>query len=178
MRVKALIVALALALAFALGTATLLPAQASAAPAAPQRALGVPTSTMTVDGNDLKYCVTGYAPNRDVTVAEAGAAPVTLHTHISGAGCTQLPGHAQCDRVVVTSAVATGTGADGNPATSRASLREPPDPANCSPTGSGSGHPAAAGGGSLSGAEIGLWTLLGVLVLALLTAGVAALRRR
>jgi hypothetical protein len=142
--------------------------------------LGVPASSMTRDGQQVKYCVTGYAPDRVVKIAVHGSdTTLKLRTHISGSGCTKLPARSECGRVVVQSAVATGIGADGNPATSSAALREPSNPATCPPTTPATHHPSTAGGRvSLSGAGIALLSVLGIAVLGILGIGLAALRRR
>ena len=77
---------------------------------------GLPASTMTVDGNHVKYCVSGYAPDRPVTIVEERIdLTVRVRTHIDGSVCTHLPARSVCGQVIERSAVATGIGADGNP---------------------------------------------------------------
>lgn len=142
--------------------------------------VGVPTSTMTFDGTQAKYCVAGYAPDRVVTINDAAdRLQVTVRTHISGAGCTELPAHAVCGHAVRQSAVATGVGADGNPATSRATVSERAAPATCPPTASPTHHASTAGGRvSLSGAGLVLLVVAGVALLGIAALGTLALRRR
>lgn len=141
---------------------------------------GLPASTMTDDGNHVKYCVSGYAPDRPVTIVEERIdLTVRVRTHIDGSACTHLPARSVCGQVIERSAVATGIGADGNPATSRATLKERPDPATCPPIPPREHHPSTAGGRiSLSGAGVALLAVVGVAIFGLLAVGVVALRRR
>ena len=132
----------------------------------------IPSSTVRVVGpTQLKYCVSSYAPSARVTVTEAGGATATIHTNNVGAGCTVIAFDAVCGDGH--SAVATGVGADGNPATSSASPA-PSTGATCSPA--PTTHHAVAGGGASSFA-IGL--LIGVIGAVLLAgAGFLIVRRR
>jgi hypothetical protein len=141
---------------------------------------GVPTSTMASDGHNVRFCVSNYAPDRVVTVTDSEASvPIKLRTHISGAACTDLPAHTECGRLITRSAVATGIGADGNPAVSRATLKEVANPATCPPTQAPTHHTSTAGGRvSLSGAGIALLSVVGLAVLGMLAIGLVALRRR
>jgi hypothetical protein len=142
----------------------------------PMTTPGIPSSSITVVGpNQLKYCVTGYAPTRSVTVTEAGGNVATIQTDNVGAGCTTLPLQLACSGSSDRSAVATGVGADGNPATSSAAVPEASAAMTCAPTASASHHSAS----SLSHRDVGL--LLGVIGLALLGAaaiGIVLARRR
>ncbi|HEX3897583.1 MAG TPA: hypothetical protein VHW74_00305 [Mycobacteriales bacterium] len=133
---------------------------------------GIPTSTVHVLGpTQVRYCVGGYAPSEPVRLTEAGGAAATIHTNYVGSGCTVIPYDVVCGNAG-DAAVATGIGADGNPATSTATLTASAGAPTCAP--SAVAH--ASKGGGLSSGAIGL--LVGVVVVVL--AGVVALvlRRR
>jgi hypothetical protein len=138
---------------------------------------GIPASSITVVGpTQLKYCVTSYAPSRPVTVTEAGGTTASIQTDNVGAGCTLLPYQLACTSSTDRSAVATGVGADGNPATSSATVSATAGSASCAPTISASGH--SLPGRGLSDNHLGL--LLGVvgLVLGAVAVGIMLRRRR
>ncbi|HVW81483.1 MAG TPA: hypothetical protein VHB69_11170 [Mycobacteriales bacterium] len=133
------------------------------------QAPGVPSSTVRVTGpTQVRYCVSSYAPSHDVTVTGPRAAIATIHTNYLGTGCTEISYDAVCGGG--DQAVATGIGADGNPATSAATLTAPAGTPTCAHTGAGHASGAGAGGG-LSGTEVGVL----VVVIAVVAAGAAAL---
>ena len=142
-------------------------------------ALPVPSSTTAVDGARVKYCVSGYAPDKIVRVGSpASGLQRRIHTGIDGTGCTSLPTQTRCGQPVHRSVVATGIGADGNPATSSATLVERANPATCSPASPGRHDSTAGGRVSLSGAGLVLLAVIGVAVLAIAAVVVVELRRR
>jgi hypothetical protein len=135
---------------------------------------GVPASSVhALDPTQLRYCVTNYAPNALVKVTETSGAAATIHTSNVGSGCTRVPYDVVCGnsgRIVV----ATGVGADGNPATSSATLTASAGAPTCSP--SAVAH--SSNGGGLSGTGMGV---LVAVILAVILAGVAitlTVRRR
>lgn len=132
----------------------------------------IPSSTARILGpTQLKYCVTSYAPSEPVTVTEAGRTTATIHTNNVGAGCTVIAFDTVCGDGHL--AVATGVGADGNPATSSASPAAAVG-TTCSPA--PTKHHAVAGGG-VSSFAVGL--LIGVIGAVLLAgAGFLLIRRR
>jgi hypothetical protein len=90
-----------------------------------------------------------------------------------------FPARSVCGKVIKRVAVATGIGADGNPALTRASFDQTASIATCPPVPPQTHHPSTAGGRvSLSGAGIALLTVVGVAVLGLIGIGLVALRRR
>ncbi|HWA65685.1 MAG TPA: hypothetical protein VG899_04875 [Mycobacteriales bacterium] len=135
---------------------------------------GVPRSTTHVLGpTQLRYCVRSYAPSSPVSVAEPNGDTVSIHTNNVGAACTVLPYDVVCGgagRAVV----ATGVGADGNPATSSATPATLARPATCAPT--PSAH--AAAGGGLSTASTVLIVVAAVVVAGGLALALLLRRRR
>lgn len=147
---------------------------------------GVPTSTVGVEGeNFVRYCVENYAPNSTVTVTnESTGATRTIHTNHKGAGCTKVPVKRSC-RATRQVIVATGTDANGDPATSQAVVTSPPDPRLCSAaakhgsSGHGSsGHSSSASLAFTGAAGILFMVLLGVVLIIIGTAAVGTARRR
>jgi hypothetical protein len=133
---------------------------------------GVPRSIVHVLGpTQLRYCVTSYAPSGAVKVTEAGRAEATIHTNNVGSGCTVVAYDVVCGNADH-AAVATGIGADGNPATSSAQLTASTSAPTCSP--SAAAH--ASNGGGLSSGAMGL--LVGIVVVVLLGGIAFALKRR
>jgi hypothetical protein len=134
---------------------------------------GVPTSTVHVLGpTQLRYCVASYAPSAAVRVTEAGGVKATIHTNNVGSGCTLMAYDVVCGSADH-SAVATGIGADGNPATSSATLTASAGAPTCSP--SAVAH--ASNGGGISGGAIGV--LVGIVVVVVLgIVGAVLLRRK
>ena len=137
----------------------------------------VPSSKVTVVGfTQAKYCVSSYAPTSKVSVTGPGSTTATIHTSNLGTGCTQLTVESVCgsagDRVIA----ATGIGADGNPATSSATLPPSTGTASCAPS-SAAAQSAGGSGGLSHGLGVGL--LIGAVLLAVVVAaGALALRRR
>jgi hypothetical protein len=140
---------------------------------------GVPTSTVTVQGGQVTYCVTGYAPRKAVAVDDPAARiHVRLHTGIRGVGCTSWPAPTGCDQSAAGTAVATGLGADGNPATSSATVQVPLS-ATCAPSPAATHRHSALGGSvSLSSAGIVLLVVAGVALISVVVIGLVAGRRR
>jgi hypothetical protein len=135
---------------------------------------GVPTSTTGVMGEHfVRYCVKGYAPNSTVTVTnELTGATVTIHTNRGGRGCAEVPLKRGCHAISQT-IVASGTGADGNPASSTAVVTAPPTHSLCAASGSKSGSLAFTGSSIIIPA-----LLIGIVLIMIGTAAVAAARRR
>jgi hypothetical protein len=135
----------------------------------------VPSSTVkTVTGHGARYCVTHYAPNERVTVrVESAAVAAAIHTNNRGAGCTSVPVSAPCGHGQVV--VATGTGADGNPATSRATV-VPRAGSGCAQGQAAAGSAGQAG--SLSGGDAALLGVAGAIMVMLAVVGATVIRRR
>jgi hypothetical protein len=138
---------------------------------------GVPTSTVKAGaGSSVRYCVTEYAPNGRVVVRDerTGSAAV-IHTNNRGSGCTGLARAVRCgaaERVV-----ATGTGADGSPATSTATLG-PRAAAGCGGSGEGGSSSASSDAGQMSGGDALLLGVAGAVLVLLAIVGALAMRRR
>lgn len=160
-----------------LGGLMLVVSLVTAAPAA-GGAPGVPTSTIKpAADHSARYCVSRYAPNRPVTVRnERAGATTTLHTNNRGSGCTHVPGF-ECGRSGGDRVVAVGTGADGNPATSSATVTTADAP-GCATLGRSLPSTTGDHGRLLSGAGAVLLGVAGAVVIALAAIGVVAIRRR
>jgi hypothetical protein len=135
---------------------------------------GLPASVVTpLNAHSVRYCVSSYAPNAVVAVRdERTGRTVTIHTNHLGSGCTDLPVAAICGSASIQTIVATGTGADGNPATSRASDTGPRAQVGCAGEREG-----AEPGRAQPGSEAALLAVLGAIV-GLGAAGVVVWRRR
>lgn len=103
----------------------------------------VPSSTVQSNGpGSATYCVDNYAPNSTVVIVnQANGATGVIHTDNSGSGCTNIPAKTACDAPTDNTIVATGSGADGTPASSQATYTAPADPSQCVGTGGGGGTP-------------------------------------
>lgn len=119
----------------------------------------------------VKYCVKHFKPGSDVTVTNTTTgASVTIHTNSKGAGCTQVPIKRAC-KALTEKIVATGTGANGKPATVHSTINVPATKSLCN----------SSSGGTLpfTGSEIIISGLiLGVLLIAGGTALTVVRRRR
>jgi hypothetical protein len=140
---------------------------------------GVPISTATVVDGQVKYCVSGYAPRQSVVVVHSSARVQTrFRTGFRGSGCSSWSVPQGCSRPVEDAAVATGVGADGNPATSTATVRAPLSP-TCSASPVPVHHDSALGGSvSLSSAGILLIGVAAIALAGLIVIGLVAARRR
>jgi hypothetical protein len=99
---------------------------------------GTPVGSVGVLGEHfVKFCVKNFKPNSTVKVVnETTGATVTLHTNSKGKGCTQVPIKRGC-KAITQKIVATGTGADGKPATVTQTVTAPPTPSLCESTSGG-----------------------------------------
>jgi hypothetical protein len=121
-----LLIAALLAFTASLFTAT----AANAGGSAPHQ--GASGSVGVLGEHFVKYCVKHFKPNSNVTVTnETTGATVTIHTDSQGAGCAEVPIKREC-KANTEQIVATGTGADGNPATVRSTITVPATPSLCS----------------------------------------------
>jgi hypothetical protein len=139
---------------------------------------GVPTSTVSIVSGQVKYCVSGYASEHAVLVVDtARRVDTRLRTGFRGSGCITWQAPQGCARLA-DSAVATGVGADGNPATSTA-VWHAPMTSTCavSPTPTRA-RSALDGSVSLSGAGLLLLAVAGVALLGTIVVGVVAVRRK
>jgi hypothetical protein len=112
----------------AVGVAGAAPRPVTAGSATP----GVPSASIGVLGKHVvRFCVSHYKPNSTVTVVNrTTGSTVTIHTNAKGAGCAEVPIKRACHAVTQT-IVATGTGADGTPATTRATVTAPATSSLC-----------------------------------------------
>jgi hypothetical protein len=131
---------------------------------------------VTVAGfTQVRYCVTDYAPGSRVSVTSPNGGDVAIRTSNVGAGCTVLPYQSVCDSSASRTIVAVGTGADGNPATSSATVANLAGAPSCSAA--PRPHDAAKGSG-ISGLALGvLGGVAGLAVLAALALFVVRRRR-
>jgi hypothetical protein len=129
-----------------------------------------------VSAHTVAYCVSEYAPNSPVAVRdERTGRTVTIRTNNRGSGCTQLPVAPSCGRAAHRPIVATGTGADGNPATSQADAVAPAGRVGCVSSGEG----VRAGRiQPLSGTGAALLAAVGGVIVGLGVGAVAVWRRR
>jgi hypothetical protein len=118
----------------AAGAATAAPRPVTAGSTPP----GVPSGSVGVLGEHfVRFCVKNFKPNSPVKVVnETSGATVTIHTNSKGSGCVEVPLVRACKAVTQT-IVATGTGADGTPATVKETVTAPATPSLCSSTSGG-----------------------------------------
>lgn len=109
------------------------PALASVRPATTSATPGVPTLTVkAVNGDSANVCVENFAPNSTVTVTNtADNSVAVIHTDSTGAGCTNVHLSTSCSATLHETLVASGTDAEGKPATATAIVDVPP-PSTCS----------------------------------------------
>jgi hypothetical protein len=139
----------------------------------------VPTSTTTVAGAQVKYCVSGYAPGHTVRVDDARDAVHTqIRTGFRGTGCATWQAPTGCDHAPVDAAVAVGVGADGNPATSSATAQLAANPTCSASPATVHRHSALGGSVSLSSAGVVLLVVAGVALIGIVVVSAVALRRR
>ncbi|MGN6474193.1 MAG: hypothetical protein ACTHK4_11180 [Mycobacteriales bacterium] len=138
----------------------------------------VPTSTVKAGHQGVSYCVSGYAPSRSVVVRnERTGASATIHANNHGAGCGRVPGFA-CGQGDGDRVIALGTGADGNPATSSATITAADAPGCVTSAQAAPSSSASSTGNLLSGADLVLLGVAGAVLLALAAVAVVAVRRR
>lgn len=140
---------------------------------------GVPTSTVGVMGEGVvRYCVKNYAPDSTVTVTnKLTGKTVTIHTNGKGAGCAEVPIKRGC-RAITQTIVASGTDANGDPATSSAVVTAPATPSLCSAAGT-KHHSSSSGSLAFTGAAgITIMVIIGLLLIGLGTFAVVLGRRR
>jgi hypothetical protein len=135
----------------------------------------IPRSEVTVlDDSTVRYCVAGFAGDAEVALRnEQAGATATIRTNNRGAGCRELTFSAACADPSTQTITAIGTGADGNPALTRASVSLPLNAARCAAAANG-----AASGNEDAGERVVEIAVGGVTGGALLVLGLLAARRR
>jgi hypothetical protein len=98
-----------------------------------------PKGAVGVLGENYQFCVKHFEPHSTVTVTnKLTGKSVEIHTNANGAGCATVPVKRACKAVTQT-LVATGTGADGKPATITQTFTVPATASLCSGTTSSGG---------------------------------------
>jgi hypothetical protein len=141
---------------------------------------GLPASTVkAVTDGTADYCVTGYAPITEVSVHnERNDESASIRTNHTGSGCTDVPVELSCGELLHETIVAAGVGADGNPATSRASAAVPGTTGKCAGSTLSKGGGRGDGTGGLGAGEITLIVVGGAALAGLVGGGVGLSRRR
>lgn len=132
-----------------------------------------PQGAVGILGKNYRFCVKHFEPNSTVTVTnKLTGATVEIHTDANGAGCATVPVKRAC-KAVTQSFVATGTGADGNPASVTQTITVPPITSLCS------GSTNSAGTLPFTGSNIIIpGVIIGVVLIGAGTAMTVVRRRR
>lgn len=136
-----------------------------------------PKGAVGVLGENYRFCVKHFKPHSTVTVTnQLTGKAVYIHTDANGSGCATVPVKRACKAVTQT-IVATGTGADGKPATVSQTVTVPATTSLCA---SGSGrHTSSSGSLPFTGSDIIIpGIIVGVVLIAAGTAMTIVRRRR